>query len=169
MREFKRVNRDERTRQMRLFAATTEPWQQLGNFAASLMNLDQVGDDSIDGVREKERLYEQAVRSGDYLDGRFWADTWVRLIRLEENERIQLSHHRRSVPRIERNPHACEPWMRQEIERLAGQYHFFHWHLAFRMCSTSHRQEANLKTNRPAGNPVLTSHWESTLGEGQAI
>ena len=47
---------------MRLFAATTEPWQQLGNFAASLMNLDTVGDDSIEAVREKERMYEEAVR-----------------------------------------------------------------------------------------------------------
>jgi hypothetical protein len=61
---------------MRLFAATTEPWLQLGNFAASLMNLDTVGDDSIEAVREKERMYEAAIRSGDYLDGRFWADTW---------------------------------------------------------------------------------------------
>lgn len=34
--EFKRVNRDERKRQMRLYAATTEPWQQLGNLAVSL-------------------------------------------------------------------------------------------------------------------------------------
>lgn len=74
--EFKRINRDERNKQMRLFAATTEPWQQLGNFAASLMNLDTVGDDSIEAIREKERMYEEAIRSGDYLDGRFWADTW---------------------------------------------------------------------------------------------
>ncbi len=29
--EFKRINREERNKQMRLFAATTEPWQQLGN------------------------------------------------------------------------------------------------------------------------------------------
>ena len=62
---FKRINKDERNQQMRLFAATTEPWMQLGNFAASLMNLDTVGDDSIDAIREKERMYEEAIRSGD--------------------------------------------------------------------------------------------------------
>jgi len=130
-REFKRVNKDERTRQMRLFAATTEPWQQLGNFAASLMNLDQVGDDSIDGVREKERLYEQAVRSGDYLDGRFWADAWCAAFVWKKTKEFNYPITEEVFRRIERNPHGCEPWMRQEIQRLAGQYRFFHWHLAF--------------------------------------
>ena len=33
--------------------------------------------------------------------------------------------------RIERNPHDCPPWMRDEIKRFAGHYRFFHWHLAF--------------------------------------
>src|ERR1035437_10789224 len=69
-REFKRINKAERNKQMRLFAATTEPWMQLGNFAASLVKLDTVGDDSIEGVREKERMYEEEIRSGSYLDGR---------------------------------------------------------------------------------------------------
>ena len=33
--------------------------------------------------------------------------------------------------RLERNPHDAPKWMRDEIKRLAGQYQFFHWHLAF--------------------------------------
>jgi hypothetical protein len=130
-REFKRINRDERNKQMRLFAATTEPWQQLGNFAASLMNLDTVGDDSIEAIREKERLYEEAIRSGDYLDGRFWADTWCAAFVWKKTREFGYPITEEVFRRIERNPHACEPWMRREIERLAGEYRFFHWHLAF--------------------------------------
>jgi hypothetical protein len=129
--EFKRINKDERNKQMRLFAATTEPWQQLGNFAASLMSLDTVGDDSIEAIREKERLYEEAVRSGDYLDGRFWADTWCAAFVWKKTREFSYPITEEVFRRIERNPHACESWMRDEIERLAAQYHFFHWHLAF--------------------------------------
>lgn len=129
--EFKRINKDERNKQMRLFAATTEPWQQLGNFAASLMNLDSVGDDSIHGIREKERMYEDAIRSGDYLDGRFWADTWCAAFVWKKTRDFGYPITEEAFRRIERNPHACEPWMRSEIERLSEQYHFFHWHLAF--------------------------------------
>ena len=129
--EFKRINKDERNKQMRLFAATTEPWLQLGNFAASLMNLDTVGDDSIEAIREKERMYEEAVRSGDYLDGRFWADTWCAAFVWKKTREFSYPITEEVFRRIERNPHACEPWMRHEIERLAMQYRFFHWHFAF--------------------------------------
>lgn len=129
--EFKRINRDERNKQMRLFAATTEPWQQLGNFAASLMNLDTVGDDSIEAIREKERMYEEAIRSGDYLDGRFWADTWCAAFVWKKTREFSYPITEEVFRRIERNPHACEPWMRKEVERLAGTYRFFHWHLRF--------------------------------------
>jgi hypothetical protein len=129
--EFKRINRDERNKQLRLFAATTEPWQQLGNFAASLMNLDTVGDDSIEAIREKERMYEEAIRSGDYLDGRFWADTWCAAFVWKKTREFGYPITEEIFRRIERNPHACEPWMRREIERLAREYSFFHWHLAF--------------------------------------
>jgi hypothetical protein len=130
-RDFKRINKDERNQQGRLFAATTEPWQQLGNFAASLMNLDVVADDSIDAIRQKERLYEEAIRSGDYLDGRFWADAWCGAFVWKKTREFNYPITEEPFRRIERNPHACEPWMKKEIERLAAQYRFFHWHLAF--------------------------------------
>jgi hypothetical protein len=129
--EFKRINKDEHNKQMRFFAATTEPWQQLRNFAASLMTLETVGDDSIEAVREKERMYEDAIRSDDYLDGRFWADTWCAAFVWKKTREFSYPITEEVFRRIERNPHACEPWMRQEIERLASQYRFFHWHLAF--------------------------------------
>jgi len=130
-REFKRINRDERNRQMRLFAATTEPWLQLGNFAASLMDLDTVGDDSIESIRRKERIYEEAIRSGAYLDGRFWADTWCAAFVWKKTREFSYPITEEVFRRIERNPHACEPWERHEVERLAQEYRFFHWHLAF--------------------------------------
>jgi hypothetical protein len=129
--EFRRINKDERNRQMRLFTATTEPWLQLGNFAASLMNLDTVGDDSIEAVREKESMYEAAIRSGDYLDGRFWADAWCAAFVWRKTREFSYPITEEVFRRIERNPHACEPWMRKEIARLAVQHDFFHWHLAF--------------------------------------
>ena len=129
--EFKRVNKDERNRQMRLFAATTEPWQRLGNLAVSLATLDAVGDDSLEGIREKQRLYEDAIRSADYLSGRFWADSWCAAFVWKKTREFSYPITEEVFRRIEHNPHAVDPWMRDEIQRLARQYQFFHWHLAF--------------------------------------
>jgi len=130
-REFKRVNRDEHNRQIRLFAATTEPWQQLGNLAVSLANLDAVGDDSLAGIREKHRLYEQTIRSSDYLSGRFWADAWCAAFVWKKTREFNYPITEEVFRRIQHNPHGVDVWMRDEIQRLATLYQFFHWHLAF--------------------------------------
>jgi hypothetical protein len=128
---FKKVNKDERKGHRRLFAATTEPWEQLGNLAASMMHLDAAPDDSIDAIRNKERMYEAMVRSGNYLDGQFWADAWCAAFVWKKTREFNYPITEEVFRRIEHNPHACDVWMRAETERLAAQYTFFHWHLAF--------------------------------------
>ena len=169
-RDFKRINKDERNQQGRLFAATTEPWQQLGNFAASLMNLDVVADDSIAAIRQKERLYEEAIRSGDYLDGRFWADAWCGAFVWKKTREFNYPITEEPFRRIERNPHACEPWMKKEIERLAAHYRFFHWHLAFpdvfRVPSAGHKPE-NKQTGWSGGFDLVLGNppWDKIQPE----
>jgi len=130
-RRFKRVNREEREGQGRLFVATTEPWERLGDLAASMTRLDMAPDDSIEGIREKERMYEAMVRSGSYLDGRFWADSWCAAFVWKKTGDFTYPITEEVFRRIEHNPHACDEWMREEIARLSQQYQFFHWHLAF--------------------------------------
>jgi hypothetical protein len=129
--KFKRVNRDERNQQTRLFAATTEPWERLGDLAASMMRLDAAPDDSIKAIRSKEQMYEALVRSGDYLDGQFLADSWCAAFVWKKTREFNYPITDEVFRRIEHNPHACDPWMRDEIIRLSKQYKFFHWHLEF--------------------------------------
>lgn len=128
---FKKVNKTEKIGYRRLFAATTEPWERLGNLAASMVRLDNAPDDSIEAVRNKERMYEAMVRSGNYLDGQFWADTWCAAFVWKKTREFNYPITEEVFRRIEGNPHACDAWMRNEIVRLSRQYQFFHWHLAF--------------------------------------
>jgi hypothetical protein len=128
---FKRVNKEERTGQKRLFAATTEPWERLGDLAASMTHLDDAPDDSIEAIRDKERMYEAIVRSGNYLDGQFWADAWCAAFVWKKTQEFKYPITEEVFRRIEHNPHSVDPWMRDEIFQLSKQYQFFHWHLAF--------------------------------------
>jgi hypothetical protein len=128
---FKKVNKTEKIGYRRLFAATTEPWERLGDLAASMTHLDNAPDDSIEAVRNKERMYEAMVRSGNYVDGQFWADTWCAAFVWKKTQEFNHPITEEDFRRIEHNPHACDAWMRDEIIRLSGQYQFFHWHLAF--------------------------------------
>jgi hypothetical protein len=157
--------RDEREKQMRLFDATTEPWLQLGNLAASLMNLDTVGDDSIKAVREKERMYEAAIRSGDYLDGRFWADTWCAAFAWKKTLDLSYPITEEVFRRIERNPHSCEQWMRREIERLAREYVSSIGTWPSLRFSASRLATRSRRTSRPAGPAASTSCWAIRRGK----
>jgi hypothetical protein len=128
---FKRVNKEERTGQRRLFAATTEPWERLGDLAASMTHLDDAPDDSIEAIRNKERMYKAMVRSGNYLDGQFWADAWCAAFVWKKTKEFKYTITEEVFRRIEHNPKACDAWIRDEIVRLGQQCQFFHWHLAF--------------------------------------
>ena len=63
--EWKKANKRERQDRAKgqgeLFK---QPWEQLGNLAASLAKLDAVSDETLDGVHVKQRSYEELVKSG---------------------------------------------------------------------------------------------------------
>jgi hypothetical protein len=130
--KFKKVNKAEhKATEQTKFDFGSYPWEQLGNLAAGMMNLDRLPDDTIDSIHEKERLYEETVRSGGYLFGKFWADAWCAAFVWKKARQFPFPITEEIFRRIQKNPHDVEPWMRDEIVRLAQEYCFFHWHLAF--------------------------------------
>ncbi len=129
--KFKKLNKEERLGFQRLFKETTHPWERLGNLATELAKLENISDDDISDVRHKEKLYEEFIRSGNYLFTRLWADTWCAAFVWKKTEAFDYPITEDVFRRIERNPHSVEKWMQDEIVRLAEQYQFFHWHLAF--------------------------------------
>ncbi|MBE9009714.1 N-6 DNA methylase [Pseudanabaenaceae cyanobacterium LEGE 13415] len=129
--KYKKLNKEERSGQLKLFDANFEPWQRLGDLATSLVSLDQIADDSIEGIQRKQEQYESLVKSTPYLFSRFWADAWCAAFVWKKTKEFPYPITDEVFRRIERNPHSVEKWMRDEVVRLAEQYEFFHWHLVF--------------------------------------
>ncbi len=130
--KYKKQNKDERqSKQMYLEQAA--PWESLGNLAAALYDLDTINDDTIEGVQRKQERYAEIVRSSGYLFGRLFADAWCAAFvwKKRRDENLPFPVTEGIFRRIEKNPHWTPDWMREEIQRLATQYRFFHWHLAF--------------------------------------
>ena len=131
---FKKENRKE-LRQDTLFDRHDRPWEHLGNLTVGIAQLASLPDNSVADVHAKEKIYAELVRSSSYESGRQLADAWCAAFVWKKcppsaggfdypitNDIFQ---------KLERNPHDAPKWMRDEIKRLAGQYQFFHWHLAF--------------------------------------
>ena len=134
--KWKRVNKSERAawEKKQQWLGFDAPWNKLGAFAQGLMALDNLSDDSIATIREKERLYREAIESAGYLDGKFMADAWCASFVWKKDSLIALALTEELFRQIERNPTAFakdKRGMTGEVVRLAGQYRFFHWHLAY--------------------------------------
>jgi hypothetical protein len=129
-REFKKQNKDERKGQGLLFGHQ-HPWEQLGNLATSLTQIDALPDDSVVDIRTKEQRYADLVNSSAYESGRLLADAWCAAFIWKKTKEFDYPITEKVLRDIERNPNSIAPWIKQEIIRLSDKYQFFHWHLAF--------------------------------------
>jgi type I restriction-modification system DNA methylase subunit len=132
-REYKRRNLDERQGQRYLPDAEHKPWRKLGNLASSLVSIDEIADDTLEGVRQRQKRYENIINSSDYRYGGLLADAWCAAFvwKKQKSEELPYPITEEGFRHIEENPLNVPKWMEQEIKRLAARYQFFHWHLAF--------------------------------------
>jgi hypothetical protein len=131
--KWRKVNKQEReTRQLKLFDYTErEPWERLGDLATAMAGLEAVDDDTIDGIRKRQQIYEEHVHSSEYLFSRLWADAWCAAFVWKKDDEFEVPITDDILRRIEENPYGVSQHIRDEAQRIAREYRFFHWHLAF--------------------------------------
>ncbi len=130
--EYRKANKQEReSLQESLFDAELQPWESLGDLTTSIINLDNIADDNIEGIHTKSQQYEELTKSTSYMFGRFWADAWCSAFVWKKTKEFPYPITEEVFRKIQKNPHSIPHWMRDEIKRLARQYQLFHWHLEF--------------------------------------
>ena len=129
--EYKKKNKEQREGNRSFWDAEGLPWDRLGDLATSVIQLEEIGDDTVEGIRRKQEYYNQLVQSSDYLNGRLWADAWCAAFVWKKNNDFAYPITEEVFRNIEKDPYKISTWMRNEIIRLRELYQFFHWHLAF--------------------------------------
>jgi hypothetical protein len=130
--EYRKRNKREReSRQLTLFDPAGHPWEHLGNLAPSMMQLDNISDDTVQGIHSKQEQYESYINSSDYLSGCLLADAWCAAFVWKKTKEFAYPITHEVFWNIDHNPYTVMSWMKEEIIRLRQQYKFFHWHLAF--------------------------------------
>ncbi len=125
---LKRRNRVERDGQLGLFAEGL-PGFALRTISDAAAQRESLPDDSIDGVHKKERALHALERSPEFQRARLVADTWCAAFVMRKVDAERCITH--DVVQKVAAGQALVPALHTEVERLAGQYRFFHWHLAF--------------------------------------
>jgi len=132
--KYKKLNKEERDKDvLDIFSGDEKPWEHLGNHVPYLINLNQMDDTNIDSLKRKEEAYAEIMRSSGYLNSKFIYDAWCAAFvwKKASSDTIPYPITQRLLDNIDRNPYSVNPAIRTEIMRLADEYKFFHWHIAF--------------------------------------
>jgi hypothetical protein len=130
--EFKRKNKEEREGQVTLlFDDTGTAWPEVADLSKCLVELGGMKDDTIDDISRKEERYSKCINSSAYRYGRLLADAWCSAFVWKKTKEFPYPITEGVFRKIEDNPNSVPSWMLEEINRLADQYQFFHWNLAF--------------------------------------
>lgn len=129
---YKKQNKAERTQQQGLFADEAPSWAPVDRFLMHFMDqIDAMPDDTVEARQEKQQCYMEFLQSDIYQYSLLRANAWCAAFVWKKTGEFPCAITEAVFRSIERDPAGVAPWMRDEIQRLAQQYQFFHWHLAF--------------------------------------
>ena len=130
---LKRRNKQERGGQRDMFhLMVAEPAAEYDSLAARTRGIDEVPDDTIDAIRRKAEQFHRLVVSPEYRHAQQIADAWCAAFvwpKRADAPADPLTTD--TLRRFEADANALTRNQRDEVERLTGQYQFFHWHRAF--------------------------------------
>lgn len=132
--KYKKLNREQRDKDvLDIFSGDEKPWEHLGNHSPYVINLNKMDDSDIDALHKKEAAYAKVMHSSGYLSSKFIFDSWCAAFVWKKAPSDQLPYPitQQLLDKIETNPYSINPVIRTEIIRLAEEYQFFHWHIAF--------------------------------------
>jgi hypothetical protein len=101
--------------------------------ASQVQMLDAASDESLAGIQGKEVRWQALLESQHYAARRLAADTWCAAYvwRKQPGDLANVAPTHNEWERIRHDPVAAPTLLVDEVQRLAGQYCFFHWHLQF--------------------------------------
>jgi hypothetical protein len=128
--EWRRRNRRERQGQMEL-PMVAEPGTPYGELGAGFVQLSAMGDETVRDLHERELRHRDLLASTAYRRARLLADAWCAAFVWRKRGDAPPPVTEDVLRRLEADPRRVPAETIAEVERLAGQYHFLHWHLAF--------------------------------------
>ncbi len=132
-RALKKRNRQERDRAERGTTQLTLDEQVarlVSSLAASAALVEAGSDESLLGLREKEKAFQAHVASDAYRRAKLLADAWCAAFILRKAKDVPGITHD-TLRHLAEIPDAIPESVQTEVTRLADVYKVFHWHIEF--------------------------------------
>ena len=129
---LKKRNKQERSGQLdMLHTMAARPDAAAPKLADQSKRIDAIDDTTLVGVRKKQASYHQLLNTPEYLHARLVADAWCAAFVWRKVADGVDPVTEDTLRRLRDDPAALTKAQSEELDRLSGQYQFFHWHLAF--------------------------------------
>jgi len=127
---LKKRNKQERAGQMNLFGTAERPtsYNALREEAA---RIDALDDTNLNAVRTKEAEYRKLIASSEYHRRLLEADAWCAAFVWKKTADAPGPLTQEVFRRLQDDPGKAPGDVVRETRRLATDYNFFHWHLAY--------------------------------------
>ncbi|BCL79617.1 N-6 DNA methylase [Ktedonobacteria bacterium brp13] len=131
--EFKKLNKKLRLGQLSLIREDLpdQIWEHQGTLMTAVVQLEEMHENTVEEIRRKEAFFRKLRDSGSYQNALLWADAWCATFVWKKTAEMRPPITHEEFQGIGKNPFTLASWRKEEIKRLAEQYQFFHWHLAF--------------------------------------
>lgn len=165
--KFKKMNKQERSGQRRLFDAALKSWKQFDDLSINMLDLEDIQDDSMEGIRKKQQKYQEFLNSNAYRINRFFADLWCSAFvwKKKQEDEVLYPITQEIFKSLMKNPMNVPEWIVNEVKKLTQQYKFFHWHIMFPdvfFIPQNNEVPDNLETGWQGGFDVVLGNppWE---------
>ncbi|MGH2509143.1 MAG: DNA methyltransferase, partial [Ktedonobacteraceae bacterium] len=159
--EYKKLNKAQRAGQLSFFAPNLQLWElhskRHHHLTRARKLFEEMPQNTVVQVHDKQEYHTHQIRSEGYQEELLLANIWCAAFVWKNTSTFAYSITEEIFRNSERNSSDLEPWMRDEIERLAQQYQFFTGILLSLMSSMFLLATSCLKTYKLAGLVVLMS------------
>ena len=129
--ELRKRNKTEREYGQRDLGLVAESEEEYDSMATRSRSIDHAPDGTLEDIRRKDAQFRRMQESEDYRHGQQVADAWCAAFVWPKRPGEADALTTDTLRRLRENSNALAPAQREETERIAERFQFFHWYLAF--------------------------------------
>ena len=129
--ELRKRNKTEREYGQRDLGLVAESREEYDSLASRSRSIDHAPDGTLEDILRKDAQFRRMQASPDLQHAQQIADAWCAAFVWPKRPGVVDVPTTDTLRRLDEGARALAPAQREEIERTADRYQFFHWHIAF--------------------------------------
>jgi hypothetical protein len=106
-------------------------WEAFARIKDGLVQIEGLGDESLEDIRRKQMEYEKLLIGDDYRHQKLIADAWCAAFTSKKTKIAGPVLTQEEFNLISEDPDKCPAELRNKIDAETSKLSFFHWHLEF--------------------------------------